>query len=66
MKKITAIFVAMLMTVMTYTVSSGTVYAADMNSTAGVVSTSSGNLNVRSSPSSSAGIITSLARNSYI
>ncbi len=66
MKKITAIFVAMLMTVMTYTVLSGTAYAADMNSTAGVVSTSSGNLNVRSSPSSSAGIITSLARNSYI
>lgn len=66
MKKITAICLVMIMTVMTYTMFGTTAYAADINSTAGVVTTSSGNLNVRNSASTSASIITSLPRNSNV
>lgn len=42
------------------------VFAAEADSMAGIVSTESGNLNVRSSASSDASVITTLGRNSYV
>lgn len=41
-------------------------HAADLNSTAGVVATSSGRLNVRSSASTGASTVTSLGKGSYV
>lgn len=42
------------------------IYAAEADSMAGIVSTQSGRLNVRSAPSLDSSVITSLGRNSYV